>query len=500
MFFIFVLAAGLCSCSPGITIDKSVLQDKIRGGWVGKLAGCTYGLPVEFRYNGRMIPDDVVIPWNEGRYTEDWRNGGNDDIYMNLTFIDVFERLGLDAPADSFALAFANAGYNLWHANLEGRYNILHSLMPPLSGHWKNNPHADDIDFQIEADYAGLMAPGMPLAAATFTDDIGHIMNYGDGWYGGVYVATMYSLAFIYDDVRTIVLEALKAIPQQSRYHRCISDVLSFYDSYPEDWKAAWTMIEDKYSRAAACPGSLSRAYNIDAVLNSAYVVIGLLYGGGDFDITMEISARCGQDADCNPATAAGILGTMLGYSAIPQKWTDGLSETEDREYAGTGRSLRDIYDLSYRHACKVIKKYGGKVSDKSVSIKVQTPEPVRYECSFPGLKQNGYGDVVKVMSKAEPVIRIEFYGCGIVIAGGTATEAESDFVAEIKVLVDGLAYPVQQLPVCERKRRDEVFFDFCLPEDHHVIELRYINPDDTHIVNVWNYYTFAKENAETEE
>ena len=39
------------------------------------------------------------------------------------------------------------------------------------------------------------MHPGMPNSAARFTDDVGHIMNYGDGWYGGVYVAALYSLA-----------------------------------------------------------------------------------------------------------------------------------------------------------------------------------------------------------------------------------------------------------------------------------------------------------------
>ncbi len=35
------------------------------------------------------------------------------------------------------------------------------------------------------------------------SDRVGHIMNYGDGWYGGVYVASMYALAFISDDVES---------------------------------------------------------------------------------------------------------------------------------------------------------------------------------------------------------------------------------------------------------------------------------------------------------
>ena len=65
-----------------------------------------------------------------------------------------------------------------------------------LPGSWKNNPHADCIDYQIESDFAGLMSPGMPNTASEISDKIGHIMNYGDGWYGGVYVGAMYSLAF----------------------------------------------------------------------------------------------------------------------------------------------------------------------------------------------------------------------------------------------------------------------------------------------------------------
>ena len=101
---------------------------------------------------------------------------------MNLTFLEVFARLGLEAPVDSFALSFANAKYGLCHANQAARYNILKGIMPPMSGYWKNNPHADDIDYQIEADYAGLMTPGMINSCAIVSDSIGHIMNYGDGW------------------------------------------------------------------------------------------------------------------------------------------------------------------------------------------------------------------------------------------------------------------------------------------------------------------------------
>ena len=73
--------------------------------------------------------------------------------------------------------------------------------------------------------------------------------------------------------------------------------------------------------------------FNIDAVTNSAYILIGLLYGEGDFSKTLDIATRCGQDSDCNPASAGGILGAMLGYDNIPEKWMRNLREVEDMDF-----------------------------------------------------------------------------------------------------------------------------------------------------------------------
>ena len=174
-----------------VTLSKETLMDKIKGAWAGQVIGCTYGGPTEFVYRGRMIEEEKEIPWKDPDYVGNYMRRVPtlyDDIYMDLTFVGVFDRLGIHAPVDSLANAFAHAGYHLWHANQAARYNILRGIRPPMSGHWKNNPHADDIDYQIEADYAGIMAPGMPNAASEISDKVGHIMNYGDGWYGGVYM------------------------------------------------------------------------------------------------------------------------------------------------------------------------------------------------------------------------------------------------------------------------------------------------------------------------
>jgi hypothetical protein len=103
--------------------------------------------------------------------------------------------------------------------------------------------------------------------------------------------------------------------------------------------------------------------FNIDAKVNAAYVVIGLLYGKGDFTRTLEITTRCGQDADCNPSSSGGILGTILGYDKIPAYWKMGLKEAESIDFKYTTISLEDVYETGLNHALKTIERNGGAMN-----------------------------------------------------------------------------------------------------------------------------------------
>jgi hypothetical protein len=499
-----ILSTENCSNNTSIpetyVITKSQLLDKIKGAWAGQTIGCTYGGPTEFRYNGTMIQDYIPIKWPDG-YIKHWYEhtpGLYDDIYMDLTFVNVFDRLGIDAPVDSLAMAFATAGYTLWHANQSARYNILHGIMPPQSGHWLNNPHADDIDYQIEADYAGIMSPGMPNTASEISDKVGHIMNYGDGWYGGVYVGAMYTLAFISNDIEFIVTEALKTIPEKSTYYKCMRDVIAWHKQFPDDWKRTWFECEKKWSSDIGCPDGVFTPFNIDAVINSAYILIGLLYGEGDFHKTMDIATRCGQDSDCNPASVAGILGVMLGYSNIPEYWMKNLQEVEDMNFAYTGISLNKAYQMSFDQAIQVIEREGGKVEGENVTIVCQKPLPVHYEKSFDGL----YPIEIKALHKRIiDVGEFAFVGTGVVFKGGISSSGggnnnvsakNANYVAKVLVSMDGSEVETVSLPVDYRTRRNEIFWKYQLPNQGHTVTFKWLNPEEGIAINFYDAIIYS--------
>ncbi len=487
----FLLLTGFCQQTFPISKDK--LKDKIKGGWAGQTIGVTFGGPYEFRFQGTFIQDYQPLLWYDGYIKTTMLNnpGLYDDLYMDLSFVHVFDLYGLHAPVDSFANAFAHAGYMLWHANQAARYNILNGIKAPASGNWINNPHADDIDYQIESDYAGLMSPGMPNTASAISDKIGHIMNYGDGWYGGVFVGAMYSQAFISSDIGHIVREALKTIPDQSTYHQCIQDVIDWHDRYPDDWKKTWFEIQRKWSSDMACPEGIFKPFDIDSKLNSAYVVLGLLYGKGDFGRSLEIATRAGQDADCNPSTVGGIMGTVLGYDQIPDYWKKGLTGAEDIDFKYTPISLNKVYSIGFDQALQNIRENGGTVNGNNILLALQQPVPVKLEQGFPHLFPIARNSINQDLVND---LNIEFEGTGFVITGEAQKKDKDgpDYVFETALYVDGMLMDTIRLPTNFTSRRYELFWKYPLANKKHRVMIKVLNPDNRYQLHAEDYIVFS--------
>jgi hypothetical protein len=343
-------------------LPASIYIDKMKAGWIGQMAGVGWGGPTEFKWNGVIIPADRVPKWQPEMVNQ----FEQDDIYVEMTFLRTLEEYGIDASMHQAGIDFAGSEYLLAHANIAGRGNLREGIAPPDSGHPRFNNHADDIDYQIEADYSGLISPGLPNEVIRLGDVFGRLMNYGDGLYGGQFIGGMYAEAFFEDDMVKIVEAGLKCIPEKSQYAEMVRDMLTWYTKNPEDWKRTWQWCEEKYHKDArythglCCKPGGENSISIDAKLNGAYVIMGLLYGRRDPDQTIIISTRCGQDSDCNPSNAAGILFTTLGYSNIPDRFKSALDVKA--KFSHTPYDFDTLVAVCERLTRQSVLKAGGKI------------------------------------------------------------------------------------------------------------------------------------------
>jgi len=388
-FLTVLTMAGATHAAEFQRLPMAVYRDKMAGGWSGQMAGVGWGAPTEFHWKGQIIPADKMPQWRPEMVNQ-FRQ---DDIYVEMTFLRTLEEHGWDVSIRQAGIDFANSGYRLWHANRAGRDNLRSGIAPPDSGHPEFNSHADDIDYQIEADYSGLIAPGLPNVSIQLGEKFGRLMNYGDGMYGGQLVGGMYAAAFFESDPARIVEAGLKCIPAGSQYAECIRDLLAWHRQNPDNWEAAWKQINDKYHlnpayRRFSCSGNRSD-FNIDAKINGSYIVMGLLFGHSDMDQTILIATRCGQDSDCNPSSAGGVLGTVLGRSKLPDKFTSALDVHS--VYSHTDYSFTRLMDVCEKLARQAVVRAGGRIEKDTAGqdvlvIPVEKPRPSNLEqCWQPG-------------------------------------------------------------------------------------------------------------------
>lgn len=492
LFSAVALALAVTGCVSDdvfVEIPSDVMNDKVRGAWAGKMIGVMYGRPMEFAANDAIYSDS--IKW-EPEFIE--RALLEDDIYGQLNFMATMEQYGQDVDIDSLAKNFAYAEFALCHANLQARKNYFDGIPAAELSLPENSIHCEDIDFQIECDFIGFVNPCMPQSSNKMCEKVGAIMSAADGMYAGMFVSAMHTLAYYNDDLRSIVTTALEAIPAESGYAACVNDVLAAYDSDPSDWQAAWNLLHEKWASYDICTPYLP--FNIDAKLNGAYVVMGLLYGEGDWDKTMEITVRCGQDTDCNTATAAAVLGIIDGYDAIPEKYKSHLPTIADMCFSHTDYSYNKAVSQTLAFIKENIESNGGSVSDSVYKIRKQNPVAAPFVKGFSGIEVNEvvyvsdadrwrfdgewqdfvYGDgddaPYKVATMPGDSLSIDFEGSGVAVMGSWNTDG-----GRAQVSIDGKpvkitdTYYVAEAGKYEGNRA-YLFYTFGLPAGHHTLSL----------------------------
>ncbi len=281
--------------------------DKVYGCWMGKNCGGTLGAPMEGR---KEILDLDWYPRLE--------EGGipNDDLEMQLIWLEAMEKEGFDLDAQKLAEYWLNHIFYNWDEYGLNKTNLKKGLRPPVSGVF-NNWFKNSMGCPIRSEIWACLAPGCPNLAARYAYQDAIVDHAGgESVYGEMFFAAVESAAFLISDREKLLDIGLSMIPPECRTAQAVQDTRRWFSENP-DWKEIRGKILDKYGHPNVT----------DSVQNIAFTVLGWLAGEGDFGRSICTAVNCGYDTDCTGATLGAILGIILGRKGLPEKWTKPLGD-----------------------------------------------------------------------------------------------------------------------------------------------------------------------------
>lgn len=292
-----------------LKLNREVYLDKLKACWIGKNIGGTLGAPFEGRrelldIKGFSTPSGEPLP--------------NDDLDLQLVWLFAMERRGPE-----YVNATVLSDYWLewiaphWNEYGIAKTNLRLGLLPPLSGELDNDKWKHSNGAWIRSEIWACFAPGVTdvavkYAVADATVDHG----FGEGTYAEIFTAVLQSAAYIESDIRTLIDTALSKIPEDCLVARTVRLVIECYESGVSYREARERVVE--FNRELGwfqAPGNLG------------FVIIGLLYGEGDFKKSVLYAVNCGDDTDCTAGTVASTLGIIGGCASIPDDWNKFVGE-----------------------------------------------------------------------------------------------------------------------------------------------------------------------------
>jgi hypothetical protein len=462
-----------------IPLDKQILFEKIKGGWAGQLVGTS--LEIAAWHSDTLQTDSSNILQHarirlENAFKKDSLKLSA--VYKDLIFVTVLEEKGLHASAEHFADALLASTYPASHASRNARFNLQQGIEPSASGHWINNPNANCMDFQTQADFIGLMSPGMLPTIKHYADIIGHMMSYGEGYYSGLYIAAIYANSFMTDDVEKIISSSINLVPTRSEFHIVLREILEHYQRNSEDWSTVWTSLQKKWLKEDECGVNLNGP--LDAKRNAVFVTLALLFGKKDLNQSIHIGWLSSNKSGVNLPTIVGILGVLNGFNSFPEDWQKEIENVEKMKLPYVSQTLSDAYQQSFQHALKNIEAHGGKVRNDEVLIAQRRAHPVAFERSF-----EGHFAARQILEKETALvneIEFEFSGLGFMFLAEKGNDSDtSTHVVEAEVYLNEKRIDNIAMSCNLNNRTPELFWKFQLAHKRYKLRIKPINPLPEH-------------------
>ena len=287
------LTTGPCA------LDFDLYRAKALGCWLGKAVGGTLGGPFE-GHDGSLdlsfyepVPTEMLP---------------NDDLDLQVVWLESMRRFGLPVHRRMLGEAWLRHIRLLPDEYGIARRNLEAGLQAPASGSF-DNPFVAGMGAAIRTELWACLAPGDPHLAAQLAREDACVDHDGEGVHAAVYLAALQSLAFVEDDVTTLLDAAQTFIPGDCRVALAINDTRRWWTE-SGDYRAIREQILSHHANDNFT----------DVAPNLALIILGWLAGEGDFGRAICIAVNCGLDTDCTCATLGALLG-ILNPQGIGEKW-----------------------------------------------------------------------------------------------------------------------------------------------------------------------------------
>ena len=333
-------------------LNFKTYQDKVYACWQGKSIGGTLGAPYE------MTREKLHITG----FAEGTKGGlPNDDLDLQLVWLQALEYEGVNLTAETLGEYWLSFITPHWAEYGISKQHMCSGLPAQVSGDWANVwKHSNGA--WIRTEIWATLAPACPALAARYaTEDAKVDHGLGEGTHAAAFVAAMEAAAFVVSDVRQLIEIGLAHIPETSRMAKTVRLVIDCFDKGKTAEETRDIIVEEN--------ADIGDGW-FQAPSNVGFVILGLLYGEGDFKKSMLLAVNCGDDTDCTGATIGSIMGIMKGTKGIPKDW---MAHVGDKIVTC---SLNEGISFLYP---KTLKELTARVVDYAPVMLIQNRAPVRF-------------------------------------------------------------------------------------------------------------------------
>ncbi|MBQ8642908.1 MAG: ADP-ribosylglycohydrolase family protein [Clostridia bacterium] len=313
------------------------LENRMKGAFIGRCAGCTLGVPVEMypvmRMQAVAMESDTPFPpttyWKGTDFPDCIHYGVNkrtdyleqnlcqvpvdDDITYVILNLLLLEKYGKNYSVDDVGQLWLDVLPYACTAEDEALRQLKAGTKAAYAAN--SNEYIEWIGAAIRADAFGYAAAGDPVTAAKLSYNDAYLTHRQNGIYGEMFCAASIAAAFTAKTPLDAVKEGMKQIPKESELYKALEWAM---EQNPANYLRARMLLDEKFR-------NMSHVHTIN---NMCAIVFALKLGGNDFTGCISECVAIGMDNDCTGATVGSIVGACLGFDAIPAYWYERFNDT----------------------------------------------------------------------------------------------------------------------------------------------------------------------------